>query len=177
VRRDQNGPGNHLSSVLVAYASVEGHTGRIAQRIAEVLRAAGHRVDVAPADDTLDFAPYTAVIVGASVHYGHHPAWLAALLRRHSATLAGRRAAFFSVSLGAKEHYATKFLLKAGWRQPLTAVFAGALRYSKYGPVKRLVVKAFAAVGGHDTDTSRDYDYTNWKAVEDFATAFSQIAT
>jgi menaquinone-dependent protoporphyrinogen IX oxidase len=38
-------------------------------------------------------------------------------------------------------------------------------------------VRAFAAIGGHDTDASRDYDYTDWKAVEDFATAFSRIVT
>jgi menaquinone-dependent protoporphyrinogen IX oxidase len=32
----------------------------------------------------------------------------------------------------------------------------------------------FAAIGGHDTDPSRDYDYTNWEAVDGFATAFSR---
>jgi menaquinone-dependent protoporphyrinogen IX oxidase len=29
-------------------------------------------------------------------------------------------------------------------------------------------------MGGHDTDASKDYDYTNWKVVDSFATAFSQ---
>jgi menaquinone-dependent protoporphyrinogen oxidase len=56
-------------------------------------------------------------------------------------------------------------------------VFRGALQYSKYGPIKRRVVQAFAAVGGHDTDTSRDYDYTDWKAVDRFATAFAVLVT
>ena len=114
------------------------------------------------------------MVVGASVHYGHHPAWLAALLRRNAAALATRKSTFFSVSLGAKERYATRFLRQAGWQPQLTAVFAGALQYSKYGPIKRVVVRMFAAIGGHDTDPSRDYDYTNWEAVDGFATAFSQ---
>jgi menaquinone-dependent protoporphyrinogen oxidase len=57
------------------------------------------------------------------------------------------------------------------------AVFPGALQYSKYGPLKRLVVRAFAAVAGHDTDTSKDYEYTDWKAVERFAAAFSEELT
>jgi menaquinone-dependent protoporphyrinogen oxidase len=175
VRRDQDGAGSDLSAVLVVYSSIEGHTARIAQRIAEVLRSAGHRVDLLPAGPYLAWSDYAGVIVGASVHYGHHPAKLAQWLK--TARLGARASAFFSVSLGAKEHYAAKFLRRAGWRPQLTAVFRGALQYSKYGPIKRRVVQAFAAVGGHDTDTSRDYDYTDWKAVDRFATAFAALVT
>ena len=175
VRRDQDGAGSDLSAVLVLYSSVEGHTERIAHRIAEVLRSRGHAVDLAPAAGEIDLSRYAGVIVGASVHYGRHPAALEKWLR--TAALQGRTSAFFSVSLGAKERYATRFLRRAGWRPHLTAVFRGALKYSKYGPIKRRVVQAFAAVGGHDTDATMDYDYTNWKAVEDFATAFSRIVT
>lgn len=173
--RDQDGAGSDLSAVLVLYSSVEGHTERIAQRIAELLRSAGHAVDLAPAGGEIDLSRYAGVIVGASVHYGRHPAKLANWLE--TARLKGRASAFFSVSLGAKERYAEKFLRKAGWRPQLSTVFAGALKYSRYGPIKRRVVQAFAAIGGHDTDASMDYDYTNWKAVEDFATAFSRIVT
>jgi menaquinone-dependent protoporphyrinogen oxidase len=175
LRRDQDGAGSDLSAVLVLYSSIEGHTERIAQRIAQILRNGGHAVDVAPAGSNVELSRYFAVIVGASVHYGHHPAKLAKWLK--GAGLEGQTSGFFSVSLSAKEHYATKFLDRAGWRPQLSAVFRGALRYSKYGPIKRRVVQAFAAVGGHDTDTSRDYDYTDWKAVDSFATAFAALVT
>jgi len=177
VRRDQDGAGSDLSAVLVVYSSIEGHTERIAQRIAALLRSRGHRVDVVAAGSALDPAGYAGVMVGASVHYGRHPASLAKWLQQHLPVLEKRRGAFFSVSLGAKEHYATKFLRKARWRPQLTAVFRGALKYSKYGPIKRRVVQAFAAVGGHDTDASLDYDYTDWKAVDSFATAFAAMLT
>jgi menaquinone-dependent protoporphyrinogen oxidase len=166
-----------MASTLILYASVEGHTERIARRVAEVLRSRGHAVEVAPGGHELDLSRYAGVIVGASVHYGQHPASLAMFLRENAAALAPCKSAFFSVSLGAKERYVTNFLRKAGWHPQLTAVFPGALQYSKYGPIKRRVVQAFAAIGGHDTDASMDYDYTNWKAVEDFATAFSRIVT
>ena len=166
-----------MPSTLILYASVEGHTARIAQRVAELLHGRGHRVDLVPAGREIDLSRYAGVVVGASVHYGHHPGSLATFLHRNAAALAPCRGAFFSVSLGAKERYATKFLRKAGWRPQLTAVFPGALQYSKYGPIKRRVVQAFAAIGGHDTDTSRDYDYTDWKAVDSFATAFSAMLT
>ena len=177
VRRDPDGAGNDLSAVLVLYASVEGHTGRIARRIAEILRGAGHRVDLAPAGGELDASPYAGVIVGASVHYGHHPAWLAGVLLAQHERLRERHTAFFSVSLGAKPRYAKRFLRKARWQPQLTAVFCGALQYSKYGRLKRAVVRTLAAIAGHDTDSSRDYDYTDWQAVDAFATAFSESLT
>ena len=113
------------------------------------------------------------MIVGASVHYGHHPARLARLLSRQG--LSAKKTAFFSVSLGAKERYATRFLQRARWKPDLVAVFSGALQYSKYGPVKRRVVRAFAAVAGHDTDPSRDYEYTDWQAVERFSESFARL--
>lgn len=166
-----------MPSTLVLYASEEGHTERIAQRIAARLRDGGHRVDVAPAGAHHDLAGYDGLVVGASVHYGHHPAWLARALRLQGGSLAARKSAFFSVSLGAKQRYATRFLRKARWRPQLVAVFPGALKYSLYGPLKKLVVRAFAAIAGHDTDASRDYEYTDWKAVDAFATAFSETLT
>jgi menaquinone-dependent protoporphyrinogen oxidase len=155
--------------ILILYATVEGHTRKVAERVAGKLADAGMAAEVREATaDLPDLRGYDRLVVGASVHYGHHPAWLARVIRE----AAGRfpsRTAFFSVSLGAKEHYATKFLRRARWQPQLTAVFAGALRYSRYGPIKRRVVQAFALVGGHDTDTSRDYEYTDWPAVDRFA--------
>lgn len=130
-------------------------------------------MDVAPAGTDFALSDYAAMIVGASVHYGHHPARLARLLSRQD--LSATKTAFFSVSLGAKERYATRFLQRARWKPDLVAVFPGALQYSKYGPVKRLVVRAFAAVAGHDTDPSRDYEYTDWQAVERFSESFARL--
>ena len=162
-----------MPDALVVYASVEGQTARIAERIAARLRSFGHRVDLAPAGGECDLSSYAGVIVGASVHYGHHPAWLASFLRKNRVA-AARKSAFFSVSLSANQRYAERFLGRADWAPQFTAVFAGALRYSKYGPIKRFVIRAFAAIAGHDTDTSRDYDYTDWQAVDRFAAAFSR---
>ena len=166
-----------MSAILLLHASREGQTERIAQRIAASLAARGHRVEVTPAAQQVDLSGFDAIMVGASVHYGRHPASLAALLRRNAALLAGRSSAFFSVSLGAKTEYATHFLHETRWKPALVAVFAGALRYSAYGPLKRLLVRAFAAAAGHDTDSSKDYDYTDWKAVDEFATAFAERLT
>ena len=52
-----------------------------------------------------------------------------------------------------------------------------ALRYSVLHGWKRLLVRLFVRVAGGDTDTSRDYEYTNWGAVAEFAQAFGARLT
>ena len=51
---------------------------------------------------------------------------------------------------------------------------AGALEYSKYNPLKRWIMKRIAAKAGGGTDTSRDYDYTDWDDLQQFAEAFGR---
>ena len=175
-----------MPRILLPYASTEGQTKLIAERIAHTLREKGHSVDMLPADSDparLDPAAYDGVIVGASIHYGHHPAYLHKLIRRYGSALASRPSAFFSVSLSAggprpklaaAQRYLDKFMRKTGWQPQLTASFAGALKYSFYGPIKRRVMIVFMTLGGGETDTSRDYEYTDWDAVDRFAHAYAQ---
>ena len=171
-----------MARVLILYATVEGHTARVGARIAQHLRDRGHAVEshrAEPARAGLDLAGFDAVIVGASVHYGRHPGHLRALLRKHGAALEARRGAFFSVSLSARtkpqaaQRYLQTFLREVGWRPRHTATFAGALPYSKYARWKRLLMFAFVGLAGGDTDTSRDYEYTDWEAVDRFADGFA----
>ena len=175
-----------MSSALILYATTEGQTARIAERIARMLRSRGHAADTRPAGEVradLDALGYDGVIVGASIHYGRHPRYLRSLVRRQRAALEGRPSAFFSVSLsaggpGAKpeaaRRYLEAFLRQSGWRPQQSATFAGALPYSKYGAFKRLLMIAFVGLGGGDMDASRDYEYTDWDAVERFADTFAK---
>jgi len=175
-----------MSRILLIYASVEGQTTMIAERIAHTLREQAHSVDMFPAETDparLDPAAYDGVMVGASIHYGKHPAYLRALVRRQLGALAQRPNAFFSVSLSAggprpkpaaAQRYIDKFLRKTGWQPHMTASFAGAVKYSLYGPIKRRVMIVFVGLGGGETDTSRDYEYTDWDAVERFAGEFAR---
>jgi menaquinone-dependent protoporphyrinogen oxidase len=168
------------------YASTEGQTALIAERIAHRLREKAHSVELLPADTDparLDAAAYDGVMVGASIHYGHHPAYLRKLVRRQGSAFAARPCAFFSVSLSAggprpkpaaAQRYLDKFLRNTGWQPHMTASFAGAVKYSVYGPIKRRVMIVFVGLGGGETDTSRDYEYTDWSAVDRFADAYAQ---
>ena len=46
--------------------------------------------------------------------------------------------------------------------------------YSKYNIFLRLLMQFIARVAGGDPDTSRDYEYTDWRAVEAFAAGFAE---
>ena len=173
-----------MSRILLLYATMEGQTARIAERIARALRKQGHSVEMLPADTAeTDPAAYDGVMVGASIHYGHHPANLRTLVRRHGKALAARPCAFFSVSLSAggprpkpvaAQRYIDKFLRRTGWQPQLVASFAGAVKYSVYGPIKRRVMVVFVGLGGGETDTTRDYEYTDWEAVDRFAGEYAR---
>lgn len=50
---------------------------------------------------------------------------------------------------------------------------SGALRYSQYGFIKRHMMKRISRdMGNPDTDTSRDYEYTDWNDVRHFDEGF-----
>ena len=51
----------------------------------------------------------------------------------------------------------------------LTARVAGALVYSRYGWFKARMLRRIVAKNGGDTDMSRDYEYTDWAAIDRFA--------
>ena len=174
-----------MSRLLLLYSSIEGQTALIAERIAGTLREQGHVLDmlaIEKAQPVPDLTAYEGVIVGASIHYGHHPAYVRALVRRQRDALATRHDAFFSVSLSAggprpkpeaAQRYIDKFLRRTGWQPKLVASFAGAVKYSLYGPIKRRVMIVFVGLGGGETDTSRDYEYTDWEDVTRFADAYA----
>jgi menaquinone-dependent protoporphyrinogen oxidase len=174
-----------MSNILILYATVEGQTASIADRLAQTLRIKGHAVDIFPIDIArlrFESGQYDGVVIGASIHYGHHPRRVQSIVSRHRARLEAMPNAFFSVSLSAggpgarpaaAKRYLDRFLHKARWRPHLSATFAGAVQYSKYGAFKRLLMVLFVGAAGGDTDTSRDYEYTDWNAVEEFARAFA----
>jgi len=174
-----------MSKVLILYGSSEGQTAKIARHIAGVIRDKGYTVDVIdgrtlPAHFSLE--PYTAAIIGASIHAGGYQGYIRRFVKRHHDALERIRTAFFSVSLTEAypnpeekvplEQLMAAFMQKCGWHPQNVASFAGALAYSKYGFLKRFVMQRIARQAGAPTDPTRDYEYTDWEAVTRFAETF-----
>jgi menaquinone-dependent protoporphyrinogen oxidase len=174
-----------MTKILIPYGTSEGHTARIAGCIADAIRGEGY--EAFPLEIKRSGAPapegYDAVIVGASVHAGRHQTGVRKFARKHRAALERVPSAFFSVSLAAADSiskgseeangYIEQFVRQTGWRPGKVGRFAGALLYTRYGFVMRWLMKRITiAKGSPDTDTSRDYVYTDWDRVRRFAREF-----
>ena len=68
------------------------------------------------------------------------------------------------------------FLGDTGWHPCRTSAVAGALVYSKYNFVVRYIMKRIARQAGGDTDTSKDYVYTDWKRLDEFVDRAERVA-
>jgi menaquinone-dependent protoporphyrinogen oxidase len=169
-----------MPNVLVLYASKHGQTAKVAAHVAEALTHDGVTADVREIHDSAEISPsdFDAVIVGASIHAGHHQRQIVAWAKRNASSLRPMPTAFFSLSLTAAEDtdqtrhvtgkYVDDFIDETGWSPGRTATFAGALQYREYNFATRLLMRLIMRRGGHPTDSSRDYDYTDWDAVTRF---------
>jgi menaquinone-dependent protoporphyrinogen oxidase len=178
----------HDKTILVAYATSEGQTAKVADRVAATLRDQGFGtttvgLDGVPSD--VSVTDHDGVVVAASVHLGRHQPAAEAFVENNRESLAARPSAFLQVSLSAAsddperlataERYVEEFLAETRWEPDLTASVAGALRYSEYGFLKRLAMRQIAKEATGDVDTGRDYEYTDWDAVTAFATRFGAL--
>lgn len=169
-----------MPNILVVYASSHGTTERIASRIATRLRSHGHHVDLKNArDGVIVLAGYDAVIVGSRVHGGRHAGCIRRFVEQHRDALLERRCAFFSVSMavagGGDDPALRQFLRRTHWRPAIAVSLAGALPYTRYNPLLRLIMRHMSRKAGQTTDTSRDHDFTDWAAVTAFADDFAGL--
>ena len=88
--------------VLVVFATRHGSTAAVAEAIAEELRAAGLRTDVAPAASAGRPTDYDAVVVGGPMIMGWHKDALR-YIARHRDALAARPTAYFITAMSLTE--------------------------------------------------------------------------
>lgn len=180
-----------MARILVVYGTTEGHTAKVAARIADVIRSEGHDVEIVDSKQVRREAPagpYDGIIVGGSVHAGEHQSSLREFAKRNRELLERMPSAFFSVSLAAADadgeataelrQLVDRFVAETGWRPGRVEFIAGALAYTQYNFFIRHLMKLIVRRGGHtELDTSRDYEFTDWEAVERFARDFVRHMT
>jgi len=179
-----------MKRFLVLYATREGQTARVAGRIAEHLRAAGAEVSLVDAANTLtadalELARFDRLVFGASMHAGGLEKELVDFVNDREDAIRRRARSLFVVLLSAAAKDAAlreewlgdaRKKIEAQLRVPFEHVemIAGALRYSKYPLPLRWMMRRIARKAGEDTDTSRDYEYTDWEQVRRYAQALQE---
>jgi len=180
-----------MTHILIVYGTTDGHTRKIAQVLAEDLRAGRCSVDIVDAAGSLwRLSPetYDGVIVAASVHIGDYQRTVARWVRMHAPMLNTMPTAFLSVCLAVLEkdpaahqeisRIMHRFLTRCGWHPNITKLLAGAILYTRYGWLKRLMMKRIVGKAGGSTDTTRDHEYTDWNDLRAFGADFvAQLAT
>ena len=158
---------------------------QIAEQIASTLREQGFDSEARLSRPTRGSTgrDVRAVVIGASIHVGRHQKAAVDFARHEAPHLNARPSAFFSVSLSAGSRNAAEvdaarglaqdFVRAAGWTPQRIRCFAGKLAYSQYGFLKRQAMRFIAWREGAPTDTRRDYEFTDWTAVRQFALDFA----
>lgn len=151
--------------VLVSVASRHGSTAEIADRIGDVLKAAGIDADVRPPDQVAGVGHYDAVIVGSGVYAGRWLGPAKQLAERESADLKARRVWLFSSGpVGDPAKPAAEPVdvdLVRKWTDPVEhRVFPGKLDRQELGFGERAIVLAVHAAEG---------DFRPWDDVIEWA--------
>jgi menaquinone-dependent protoporphyrinogen oxidase len=177
------------TSILVVFETGEGHTRTVAEALRDRFEALGHDAVLKRARDATaaDAGKADGIVVAASIHMGKHARRAVRFARARLEALHAKPSAFVSVSLSARsedpalaaqvEGYLKAFREETGWAPAMTVPVAGALLYTRYGFLKRWILRSIMKKEGGDTDTSRDFVYTNWDAVKAFAGAFSSLVS
>jgi menaquinone-dependent protoporphyrinogen oxidase len=177
-----------LSRILIAYSSVDGHTRKICDRIAERVAAAGHAVQIDEIVDnnTLDVTAFDCIVIGASIRYGKHRPNVFDFIEHRRAVLEAKPTAFFTVNVVARKpgkdtpegnSYLQKFLEQSRWKPTLLGVFAGKIDYARYGPVDRAMIRFIMWMTKGPTNPKTCVEFTDWAAVDRFAEAVSRLVT
>jgi menaquinone-dependent protoporphyrinogen oxidase len=172
--------------IAICYATFSGQTEKVARFLQE--RLAGKGIDVklcrcgeAGAAEAVREAD--AVLLGTPIRAGKPHPRAAAFARANAGRLEKKNAGLFLVCLTARdrtpegkagvEKYIEEFQRATGFVPKKSAAFAGALAYTKYNGFLRFLMKQINKKNGGDTDTSRDFEYTDWEEVRAFADAFA----
>ena len=172
-----------MCEVPIFYATTEGQTQRIAERIAQQIRKHGldsRAVAIISQDAShIDWSKVRGVAVGASLHRGRHQGEAEVFAHLHCKDLSSLPSLFFSVSLAAASRnageieaardIAAAFAATTAWRPTRIATMAGRLAYTQYNWLLRRMMRRIARKEGASTDMTRDHEYADWTRVEEAA--------
>ena len=169
--------------VLIAYATTEGQTRKIAEKIANQVRELGHAAELVDVDrgrHKINVDDFNAVIVAASVHQHDHQDAIEIFVDACLAALSTKPTMFLSVSLSAAfdeghreaQECIAKFIEKTGWTPGVSLPVAGALRNEEYDYFQQQILEHVVLKNRKVDHPERDHEFTDWKALAEAVEAF-----
>ena len=167
------------NSLLLVYATTDGHTTEICNRLKKIAEEGGWNVTLKelPAGGECDISGFDRICVGASIRYGKHKPEVKKFIDANQAALEQKKAAFFSVNAVARKPqkktpetnpYVRKFLSQIDWQPHIIGIFGGKIEYPKYGWLDRNMIRFIMWMGKGPTDPTGTFEFTDWDSVEQF---------
>lgn len=171
-------------NVLIAYATTEGQTQKIAKFIGGILSSGGHHVrlhNVSDPSGGLSLSDYDKVIVAGSVHSGAHQSDLQLFVFAHRDQLGRLPGMLVSVSLAAAfpdteeeaRKYVGTFLEAAQWKPAQTVLVAGAVKPGIYDWFQQSALRDGDLASHLTKDLQNSKEFTDWDDLTRKITAFA----
>ena len=163
--------------LLIAYATTDGQTRKIARFAADRLAGQGHSVELLNVEDAegLDLSRFDGAVLAGSLHVGGYQKALARYARTARAELAMLPTLFLAVSLSAAgndpedweglRRCLAEFETETGWTPGRVEHVAGAFRFSEYDFFRAWAMRRIADQKGEKVEPDRDKEYTDWPAL------------
>ncbi len=167
-----------MNNILIVYATTDGHTRKICERLLQVMEQQGSQVQLLQIDELHpDLTHFDKIVVGASVRYGKHSKLIYDFVKQNQQLLDSKPNAFFSVNVVARKPeknqpntnpYLIKFLGQIAWQPKQLEVFGGNLDYPECRYLDRQMIRLIMWMTKGPTAPDTVVDYTDWDQVEAF---------
>lgn len=161
-------------SVIIAFGTVEGQTGKIARFIEKLAKEAGEDVHIINTSDhssTVNFEAVESVILAASVHERKHPKKFEVFVASEQKALAKARTLMISVSMSAAfseghdeaQDYLDEMKMRTGLDPDVEMLVAGAIKSREYDYYATQVLKHVVLRGRSFDPANQEHEFTDWK--------------
>ena len=170
-------------SLVIAFGTVEGQTGKIARFIEKIAQDVGEDVQVIDTADqsaTVNFKDVDSVILAASVHERRHPQRFEVFVTSEQTALALTKTLMISVSMSAAfpeghdeaQDYLDEMKMRTNFNPDAEMLVAGAIRSREYDYYATQVLRHVVLRGRSYDPAVQEHEFTDWEVLGDGVRAF-----
>ncbi len=164
-------------TTLIAYGTIEGQTGKIAEFVKDLAEQAGEEVLLFDTGDKITDVSFDGVekaILAASVHERRHPKPFEVFLSANRSRLEKLKTLLLSVSLSAAfpegmdeaQDYADEMEMRTGLKPDDELLVAGAVKTERYDFYAMQVLRHVVLQGREFDSSETSHEFTDWKMLE-----------